>query len=223
MRPSTSSPLRSICIVHHLRTTAPAVRRSRNRCGLVLPHAPRQRRNRPAAGRERIERSSLGRARTPVRSRYYRGVDSAWSDDERRELADLDQLLRSLAMSPKLPPEQLARLLSRHRRLLQERHDLERCWSTCAGVAGGEGWRSTGSIPAATRAPVGRSADQPGRLVRPVRLVRRWPDAGPAGRDGPGLPLTVPLATPRRSPSTGPGHDRGGEPVGRARSELVVQ
>jgi hypothetical protein len=53
------------------------------------------------------------------------GVGSAWSDDDRRELADLDQLLRSLALSPKLPPEQLARLLARHRALLRERHDLE--------------------------------------------------------------------------------------------------
>jgi hypothetical protein len=47
------------------------------------------------------------------------------SADDRRELADLDQLLRSLALSPRLPPEQLARLLARHRALLQERHDLE--------------------------------------------------------------------------------------------------
>jgi uncharacterized protein YhaN len=53
------------------------------------------------------------------------GVGREWSDDDRRELADLDQLLRSLALSPKLPPEQLARLLARHRALLQERHDLE--------------------------------------------------------------------------------------------------
>jgi hypothetical protein len=64
------------------------------------------------------------------------GID--WSADDRRELADLDQLLRSLALSPRLPPEQLARLLERHRALLEERHALEQ-----ALVDLGPTWRET--------------------------------------------------------------------------------
>ena len=52
-------------------------------------------------------------------------VGNEWSAEDRRELADLDQLLRSLALSPRLPPEQIARLLERHRALLQERHEIE--------------------------------------------------------------------------------------------------
>jgi hypothetical protein len=65
-------------------------------------------------------------------------MGSDWSADDRRELADLDQLLRSLALSPRLPPEQLARLIERHRALLEERHELEQ-----ALVDLGPTWRET--------------------------------------------------------------------------------
>jgi hypothetical protein len=68
-------------------------------------------------------------------------VGSDWSADDRRELADLDQLLRSLALSPRLPPEQLARLLERHRALLEERHELEQ-----ALVDLGPRWRETKAV-----------------------------------------------------------------------------
>ena len=64
-----------------------------------------------------------------------------WSADDRRELADLDQLLRSLALSPRLPPEQLTRLLERHRALLEQRHELEQ-----ALVDLGPTWRETKAV-----------------------------------------------------------------------------